>query len=79
MKYQPTFIPLNFTASLFDLTEQNVLTTDPNLATDVTQTGAVRSRGFEVETSGYMAPGLKIVGSYTGLQPAHDPRATTRR
>ena len=66
IKYQPTFIPLNFTASLFDLTQQNVLTTDPNLATNVTQTGAVRSRGFEVETSGYLAPGLKVLGSYTG-------------
>ena len=44
-----------------------MLTTNPNLATDVTQTGAVRSRGFELETSGYIAPGLKIVGSYTGF------------
>lgn len=66
VKYQPTFIPLNFTASLFDITEANVLTTNPNLATDVTQTGQVRSRGFELETSGYIARGLKILGSYTG-------------
>ena len=67
IKYQPTFIPLNFTASLFDLTEQNVLTTDPNNVENVLQTGEERSRGFELETSGYIAPGLKILGSYTGF------------
>ena len=66
VKYQPTFIPLNFTASLFDLTEQNVLTTDPNNPQNTIQTGEERSRGFELETSGYVAPGLKILGSYTG-------------
>ncbi len=67
VKYQPTFMPLSVTASLFDITEHNVLTTNPNLATDVTQTGAVRSRGYEIETTGYIAPGLKIIGSFTGL------------
>ena len=67
VKYQPTFIPLNVTASLFNLTEQNVLTTDPNNVENVLQTGEERSRGFELETSGYIAPGLKVLGSYTGF------------
>lgn len=82
IKYQPTFIPLNFTASLFDITQQNVLTTDPNLSTNVTQTGEVRSRGFELETSGYLAPGLKVLGSYTGynlrVTRSNDPTTVGR-
>ena len=66
IKYQPTFIPLNFTASLFNLTQQNVLTTDPANFQNTLQTGEVRSRGFELEGSGYVAPGLKVLASYTG-------------
>ena len=43
-----------------------MLTTDPANFQNTLQTGEVRSRGFELEGSGYVLPGLKVLASYTG-------------
>ncbi|WP_162275276.1 TonB-dependent siderophore receptor [Labrys sp. WJW] len=77
IKYQPPGFKGLITASVFDLTQQNVLTTDTlhtstntavTLCSSTTcqiQTGEVRSRGVEI--GGKLTPvdGLNLIASYT--------------
>lgn len=65
---------LSATVSVFDITQQNVLTldsahTDPALYACAPncqkQTGEVRSRGFEAEVVATLAQGLKLIAAYT--------------
>lgn len=65
VKYQPLGNLGYIGASVFDLTRQNVATADPANVFQTTQTGEVRSRGFEIETVANLAEGLKLVGAYT--------------
>lgn len=65
LKYQPPGFDGYFAAALFDLTRTNVLTVNPANITQSIQTGAVNSRGFEVEAVANLAPGLRAVASYT--------------
>jgi iron complex outermembrane receptor protein len=65
VKYQPTGTNLLLTAALFDITQQNVTTTDPNNPGFSVQTGEARSRGAEFEATMSLTEGLKLVGSYT--------------
>lgn len=50
-------------ASVFDLTRQNVVTSDGVLFNR--QIGEVHSRGFELEAVGQITPNLKLIGAYT--------------
>lgn len=52
------------TLGYFDITRQNVPTTDPNNPLFSIATGEQRSRGIEFDLSGEVLPGLKIIGSY---------------
>ncbi len=72
VKYQPIATNLSFTGALFDIVQTNVLTTDPNFVLASVQTGAERSRGFELEATGSLTDGLKILAAYTG----YDVRVT---
>ena len=54
-----------FTASLFDLTRQNVPTTDPVITTLQNQTGEVTSRGIELEAVANATKELKFIGAFT--------------
>ncbi|UKO96920.1 TonB-dependent siderophore receptor [Nostoc sp. UHCC 0870] len=57
---------LSSSLALYQLTRSNVLTTDlrdPSGNTSI-QTGEQRSRGFEVDITGEIAPGWKIIGGY---------------
>lgn len=88
VKYQPTGFRGLFTAALFDLTKQNVTTTDPDNVGFSVQTGEVRSRGLELEATAELAKGLKLQAAYTfvdaevtksnsgneGDEPAQTPR-----
>lgn len=65
LKYKPPGFDGYFAAALFDLTRSNVLTTNPLNIQQVVQTGAVNSRGAEVEMVANLAPGLRAVASYT--------------
>ncbi|MGQ9367573.1 TonB-dependent siderophore receptor [Azospirillum sp. ST 5-10] len=67
VKYQPTGFRGFFTAALFDLTKQNVTTTDPDNVGFSVQTGEVRSRGLELEATAEIADGLKLQAAYTFL------------
>ncbi|TIU28380.1 MAG: TonB-dependent siderophore receptor, partial [Mesorhizobium sp.] len=64
VKYQPTWLPdVMLTASLFDLTRENVVTSDGVLFNR--QIGKVNSCGVELEAVGQMTPDLKLTGAYT--------------
>jgi len=67
LRYQPPGVNAMFTAALFDLVRQNVLTTDPLYPAFSVQTGEVRTRGLELEARGSLAEGLSFVASYTYL------------
>jgi iron complex outermembrane receptor protein len=64
VKYQPVGTNLLMTAALFDTTQQNVLTPDPNNPLFNVQTGAARSRGAEFEATASLTEGLKLKAAY---------------
>ncbi len=67
VKYQPLGYDALFTAAWFNLTQQNILTPDPNPAHFgfSVQTGAARSQGVELEGKIHFDIGLDAVASYT--------------
>nr|WP_262269197.1 TonB-dependent siderophore receptor [Microvirga sp. HBU65207] len=65
LKYKPAFADALITASLFDLTRQNVNTTDPEHSFFEVQLGEVRSRGFELEAQANITSGLKAIAAFT--------------
>lgn len=84
VKYQPTGINALFTAALFDLTRQNLLTSDPVNPSNSVQSGEARSRGVELEARATLANNLSLIAAYTyldtiytkdssGLQDKHLP------
>jgi iron complex outermembrane receptor protein len=52
--------------AIYQITRQNVATTDPNSDDffDRIQTGEQRSRGIELDISGEISPGWRIIGTY---------------
>jgi iron complex outermembrane recepter protein len=64
VKYQPAGWGMH-TLSLFNLVQQNVKTVDPDNVMNYVQTGEVRSRGVELESSMSLKNGLDLVASYT--------------
>ncbi|MDE1991485.1 MAG: TonB-dependent siderophore receptor [Rhizobiaceae bacterium] len=67
LKYQPTGYNSFATVSLFNLTQQNVLTADPLHDFFSVQTGEIRSRGAEVELHASLTDNLDLVTAYTYL------------
>jgi len=65
IKFQPegarSFVSLAF----FDITKQNVVSTNPNNITEVRQVGEVRSKGFEIEALASLAEGLDLTANYS--------------
>lgn len=56
---------LSATLALYQLTRQNVLTTDPNDPEKFSiQTGEQKSRGVELDIAGEILPGWKIIATY---------------
>ncbi|TDR94132.1 iron complex outermembrane receptor protein [Enterovirga rhinocerotis] len=64
-KYQPTGWNALLTVSAFNLTKQNVLSTDPANPLLSIQNGEVRSRGIEIEGKASLVDGLDLIGTYT--------------
>lgn len=66
IKYQPTFLPILLTASVFDIKQQNVKSPSviPFLSV---QQGEVRSTGAEFEARGNVTDNLELVGALTFL------------
>jgi iron complex outermembrane recepter protein len=65
VRYQPVGSSLSVTASVFDLTRQNVTTDDLEHAGFSTQRGEVNSRGFELEAKANLGHGWDVLGSYS--------------
>ncbi|MHA3790640.1 TonB-dependent siderophore receptor [Sphingomonas sp. YL-JM2C] len=67
VKYQPTGVDGFVTASLYDLRQQNVLTSDPSHpgTSYQIQTGEVRSRGFEIDGTLNLSDSFKTLAAYT--------------
>ncbi|WP_428664819.1 TonB-dependent siderophore receptor [Reyranella sp.] len=65
VKYQPTGFNGFFTLSAYNLTQQNVLTTDPQHPGFSVQTGEIRSRGIEFEARASLTDNIDLIGSYT--------------
>ena len=67
VKYQPPGTNALLTGAVFDLTRQNLLTSDPVNPGNSVQSGEARSRGFELEARASLAQGLNLIGAYTYL------------
>jgi len=65
LKYQPADSRLSMNAAVFDLKQQNAITSDPAHPTFSVQTGAVRSRGLELDATANLSKGLNLIASYT--------------
>lgn len=87
VKYQPVGFDSFITLSAYDLTQQNVTTTDPLNTSFSVQTGETRVRGLELEGVAALTDGLSMRASYTymngevtrsndyqGNRPAQIPR-----
>ncbi len=79
VKYQPPGSNSFITMSLFDLTEQNVLTSDPNpshIGFSV-QTGAIRSQGVELEGKTSLSDSLDLIASFAYADVVNIQSSTT--
>lgn len=68
IKYQPGHFNGFFTVSAYNLNEHNVLTTDPTNINFSVQTGAVRSRGMDIEAHANLGRGINTIVGYSLLQ-----------
>lgn len=69
IKYQPKGTDALFTAAVYDLKQQNVLTADPDHPNFSVQTGAIRSRGVELEGKVNITPRWLVSSSYAYTDP----------
>lgn len=69
LKYQPPGSAAFITASLFEITQSNVTTNDPDHPRFSIQTGEVRSRGFELEGKLQPTREIAILANYTYVDP----------
>lgn len=67
VKYQPIGINALFSAAVFDLSQQNVLTADPTTPGNRIQIGEVNAQGFELEGRGSLGDGWNFAANYTYL------------
>jgi iron complex outermembrane recepter protein len=65
VKYQPPEFNSFITLSVFELTQQNVSTADPEHEFFSVQTGEIRSRGVELEGRLSLTNNLDVVAAYT--------------
>ena len=65
VKYHPEGRKILLTAALFSLDKTNVQTTDPVHQDYYVLTGAIRSRGVELEAKTELARGLDLIAAYS--------------
>ncbi len=68
LKFQPRGWNSYITADAFHITQNNVLTSDPNNPFNSIQTGQVESRGLELEGVASLVSNLNFVGSLTHMK-----------
>jgi iron complex outermembrane receptor protein len=64
IKWQPSGWNSFVTASVYNINQQHVQTTDPDQSLNLIQVGAVRSRGAEVEAVAKLQHGFALHGAY---------------
>jgi iron complex outermembrane receptor protein len=69
VKYQPPGMRSFIQASLFQLTQQNTLTADPNFVFQQVATGQIRVRGAELEGIADLDNGFRLIGQLSLLDP----------
>lgn len=69
VKYQPPGSRSFAAVALFDLTQQNVLTSDPQHTNYSIQTGEVRNQGVEVEANVALTDEWRVIAAYTYQEP----------
>jgi iron complex outermembrane receptor protein len=69
VKYQPPNLNAFITVAAFDLARQNALTRDPVNPTEQVQKGEITSRGIEIEAVASLDMGLRLIASYSYLEP----------
>jgi len=67
IKYQPVGYDSFITASVFDLTQENALTTTTTVPVVQTQAGEIRSRGFQISAVASVTDELNLTASYSYL------------
>lgn len=67
VKFMPNGMNLMMTAALFEINQDDILTSDPQNFISSLQTDSARSRGFEFEVRGKVTRELEIIGGYTRL------------
>ena len=67
-KYQPRSLNALFTAALFQVTENNLQTSDPTNPINTVQSAQQRSRGIELEGQASLSHNLNVKGSFTHEQ-----------
>jgi iron complex outermembrane receptor protein len=77
VKYQPKGYNALFTVAAFDLRQQNVATLDVAHPGFTTQTGEIRSRGFEAEARMSLTDSLDLIASYAYLNQTVTSAAPT--
>jgi iron complex outermembrane receptor protein len=65
LRYQPADQNILLSATVYQLTRQNVTTSDQVDDSYSVQTGEIRSRGFELEAKAQVSPLYSLVGAYT--------------
>lgn len=71
LRYQPRGLNALFSLALFELTRQNLLTTDATNRNFQAQTGEARSRGAELEAKLSLTDRLNLTASYTYLDTTY--------
>jgi len=72
IKFQPEDINLMLTASVFQITQENVVLNSGLFSQ--TQAGELRSRGFEIEAKTSLDSGVNLTAAYTFLMPKFSAR-----
>jgi len=78
VKYQPPGQDAFITAAVYQLTQSNVLTTDPANTNYSIQTGEVRSRGLELEGKASLTGNLDLLASYTYMDNVNTQSTTAQ-
>lgn len=68
VKFAPPAYNVVVTASVFDITQRNVVRSDPSGRNRV-QTGEIRNKGFELEATASLARSLSLTAGYAYLIP----------
>ncbi|WP_191579176.1 TonB-dependent siderophore receptor [Achromobacter insolitus] len=63
LKYEPRGVDASITFALYEITQRNVLTSDPNHVGFLVQTGEVRSKGAEIEARASLNRQLDLVAA----------------